>query len=98
MIETGQFRTSNSTPTSSVELSQLPDCAGSESQLVQVWFGVHIVCAYRGETDAAQRYAHAMARRFAGLKVTVNPPSTGSNGGISPMPPLPNERLWELIP
>lgn len=98
MIETGQFRTSNSTRSSSVELPPLSACTGSESQLVQVWFGDHIVCAYRGETDAAQRYADAMARRFAGLKVTVNPPPTGTSGGISAMPPLPNERLWELIP
>lgn len=83
---------------SSVELPPLPARTGSESQLVQVWFGDHVVCAYRGEADAAERYADAMARRFAGLKVTVNPPPIGPSCEVSATPPLPSERLWELIP
>jgi len=67
-------------------------------RLVQVWFGAHIVCAYRADTQAAARYAAAMRRRFAGLKVTVEPHPAQSVAGTSTVPSLPSEQMWELIP
>lgn len=72
--------------------------AGTADQLVQVWFGAHIVCAYRADPEAAERYATAMSRRFAGLKVTITPPAAHSPGARMPLPSLPRERMWELTP
>lgn len=61
---------------------------------VRVWFGEHVIADYRATPDLAERYAHAMARRFAGLRVTNDPvPSAGG-----PKPPLPGERLWDIPP
>jgi len=40
---------------------------------VRVWFGDHVVCDYRGDAEHAERYAAAMSRRFAGLRVTNDP-------------------------
>jgi hypothetical protein len=37
---------------------------------VRVWFGEHVIADYRAEPALAERYAQAMSRRFAGLKVT----------------------------
>lgn len=103
MIETGQFRTSNSTPIGSAKLPISPphtppnnaEAIGPAGyQLVQVWFGTHVVRTYRGPAAEAQRYAEAIGRRFAGLRVTVDPPSAA----VSTAPPLPSERMWELVP
>jgi hypothetical protein len=60
-----------------------------------VWFGDHVVADYRAEAELADRYAAAMSRRFAGLRVTSEPvpdsdPTPGRN--------LPGERLWEVTP
>lgn len=61
---------------------------------VQVWFGQHVIAAYVAEPELARRYATAMARRFAGLRVTNEPlPSPGTPGR-----PLPSERLWDNPP
>jgi hypothetical protein len=59
-----------------------------------VWFGDHIVADYRAEADVADRYAAAMSRRFAGLRVTSEPIPALDPGGQS----LPGERLWEVAP
>ncbi|HEY3559702.1 MAG TPA: hypothetical protein VGL05_19670 [Kribbella sp.] len=64
----------------------------SQRRHVQVWFGSHVIADYTAEPELADRYAAAMGRRFAGLKVTNDP---------VPLPtsqPLPNERLWGLPP
>jgi hypothetical protein len=61
-------------------------------QLVRVWFGHHVVCEYADTSDLAERYAEAMSRRFLGVKVTIE-----SNFDQRP-PPLPAERMWELVP
>lgn len=68
----------------------------SADSLVQVWFGNHVVCEYRADSAAAARYADAMRRRFAGLRVTIEPNPDRLN--IGAVPPLPGERLWELTP
>jgi hypothetical protein len=61
---------------------------------VRVWFGSHIVAQYVADPEHAERYAHAMARRFAGLRVTNEPlPSPDASGR-----PLPSERLWDTPP
>jgi hypothetical protein len=59
---------------------------------VRVWFGKHVVCSYTADPVAAARYAAAMARRFAGLRVTVDELVDDT------LRPLPCERLWVLAP
>lgn len=62
---------------------------------VRVWFGEHVVADYTAEAVAAARYGDAMARRFAGLRVTNEEADLSA-----PARPrsLPGERLWELVP
>ena len=58
-----------------------------------MWFGDHVVADYQAEADLADRYAAAMSRRFAGLRVTSEPvPKTDPAGS------LPGESLWEVAP
>jgi hypothetical protein len=65
-------------------------------RLVQVWFGTHVVCEYRADLATASQYADAMRRRFAGLRVTIEPnPDRLTEDAVAP---LPGERLWELTP
>lgn len=60
---------------------------------VRVWFGEHVIADYRADAENAARYATAMARRFAGLRVTNDPlPLTTT------LDPLPGERLWGVPP
>ncbi|GAA3084070.1 hypothetical protein JOF29_004408 [Kribbella aluminosa] len=40
---------------------------------VRVWFGEHVIAQYSAEEALADRYAAAMRRRFACLKVTTDP-------------------------
>lgn len=40
---------------------------------VRVWFGEHVVADYNAEPEMANRYAAAMSRRFASLRVTNDP-------------------------
>ena len=66
--------------------------ATSNRRHVRVWFGSHVIADYTADPEHAERYAEAMGRRFAGLKVT--------NDAV-PLPtslPLPNERLWDITP
>lgn len=72
----------------------------TERRQVRVWFGSHVIADYTAERDLADRYAAAMARRFAGLRVTseaVSATSTPPAAG-EPFPlPLPeNEHQWDL--
>ncbi|MER7244906.1 hypothetical protein [Kribbella sp. NPDC000426] len=46
---------------------------------VRVWFGVHVIADYTGEPAAALRYQAAMSRRFASLRVTIEPATTPVN-------------------
>ncbi len=70
------------------------DPAGPQRRRVRVWFGDHVVADYRAEADVADRYAAAMSRRFAGLRVTSEPIPVMDPGGRA----LPGERLWEVGP
>jgi hypothetical protein len=60
---------------------------------VRVWFGDHVVADYRAEAELAERYAAAMSRRFAGLRVTSDPIPEADPGRT-----LPGKRLWEAAP
>ncbi|ADB33619.1 hypothetical protein Kfla_4601 [Kribbella flavida DSM 17836] len=71
------------------------DDAESRRCRVRVWFGDHVVADYCAEAELAGRYAAAMTRRFAGLRVTSEPLSAADPGGGRP---LPGERLWEVAP
>ncbi|MGZ0152793.1 hypothetical protein ACXJJ3_37445 [Kribbella sp. WER1] len=66
-----------------------------ERRRVRVWFGDHVVADYRAEAELAERYAEAMSRRFAGLRVTCEPLAEHERG---PERKLPGERLWEVAP
>lgn len=60
---------------------------------VRVWFGEHAIATYVAEPELAERYAHAMARRYAGLRVTNDPvPARPSDAQ-----PLPPARLWGTV-
>lgn len=63
---------------------------------VQVWFGSHVIADYRADREHAERYAAAMDRRFAGLKITdeIIPVGTAPERAL----PLPSERLWGITP
>lgn len=59
---------------------------------VRVWFGPHLLHDYRAGAEAAEEYAKAIGKRFAGLTVTVDTEATED------MAPLPCEQLWMLTP
>jgi hypothetical protein len=40
---------------------------------VRVWFGEHVIAEYTAEPETAMRYQAAMTRRFASLRVTIEP-------------------------
>jgi hypothetical protein len=70
----------------------MSDLGTMEQRHVQVWFGETVIASYKAEPALAERYAEAMDRRFAGLKITnepVVPPSAL---------PLPSEILWPITP
>jgi hypothetical protein len=72
-----------------------PGTVRVERRRVRVWFGDHVVADYRAEAELAERYAAAMSRRFAGLRVTSEPVPDQDPG---PERKLPGERLWEVAP
>lgn len=67
-------------------------------QRVRVWFGEHVVVEYVAEPVRAEQYVEAMGRRFAGLRVTVDPRRGVVDTGVRRTAPLPAERLWVLTP
>ncbi|MEV8376736.1 hypothetical protein AB0P21_28595 [Kribbella sp. NPDC056861] len=71
-----------------------------ERRRVQVWFGSHVIATYVAERTLADRYAAAMGRRFAGLRVTnepLPPIALAEPDQLPDHPPIPSEaRLWPL--
>lgn len=67
--------------------------AGSGRSRVRVWFGRHAIADHTAESATAERYAAAMARRFAGCRVTVEPCPLPTDGRA-----LPPEQLWTCLP
>jgi hypothetical protein len=62
-----------------------------QRKVVKVWFGTHEIATYVAVPELADRYAAAMCRRFAGLRVT--------NELVAEAPQareLPVEALWPL--
>jgi hypothetical protein len=47
--------------------------SAQQRRCVRVWFGEHVIARYVAESALAERYEHAMRRRFAGLRVTNDP-------------------------
>ena len=45
-------------------------------QRVRVWFGQHIIADYTAEPAKAIRYQAGMTRRFASLRITIEPITT----------------------
>ena len=58
---------------------------------VQLWFGPHLLHNYRAGAEAAEAYAAAIGRRFAGLKITIDSEATAE------LSPLPCEQLWGVL-
>lgn len=54
-----------------------------------MWFGTEVICSHAAAPDEAERYARLMARRFAGLTVTID-----DQPGVRDTR-LPHELLWE---
>lgn len=46
---------------------------GTSERRVRVWFGRHAIADYTANAEAAGRFSDAMARRFAGLRITNEP-------------------------
>lgn len=59
---------------------------------IRLWFGPHVIHDYRAEAGAAEQYAQAIGRRFAGLRVTIDSRVTND------LKPLPCEQLWSSEP
>lgn len=66
----------------------------AERRRVRVWFGQHVIADYSADPEHAERYAAAMDRRFAGLRITNDPVPLVE----APKDRLPSERLWEIPP
>jgi hypothetical protein len=73
---------------------ELQDRDASQRRRVRVWFGEHVIADHTAEPALAQRYAAAMERRFAGLRVTID--DVPSAAGAIAAAGLPAERIWAL--
>jgi hypothetical protein len=51
----------------------LADAPLPTNRCVKVWFGEHVIAEYTAEPETAIRYQAAMTRRFASLRVTIEP-------------------------
>lgn len=65
-----------------------------EQRHVRVWFGQHVIANYVADAEHATRYAEAMDRRFAGLRIPNDPVPFPPASAL----PLPSERLWSTVP
>jgi hypothetical protein len=45
----------------------------STDRRVRVWFGEHVIAEYTAEPADAVRYQAGMTRRFASLRITIEP-------------------------
>lgn len=63
-----------------------------EERRVLLWFGEHLLRAYRAEPTAAVEYANAVGAHFPGLTVTVD------REDVDGLVRLPCEQLWTLTP
>lgn len=56
---------------------------------IRVWFGDEVICSHVADPDEAERYAALVARRFAGLAVTIDSAPGPQDAE------LPHHLLWE---
>ncbi|HZX05331.1 hypothetical protein [Kribbella sp.] len=54
-----------------------------DARRVRVWFGAHVIADYTAAPAAADRYQAAMARRFTGLRITVEPATLSVSDGAA---------------
>ncbi len=57
-------------------MTTLADVPRSTDRRVRVWFGEHVIADYTAEPAKAIRYRAGMMRRFASLRVTIEPATT----------------------
>ncbi|RZU13966.1 hypothetical protein EV645_4826 [Kribbella rubisoli] len=54
-------------------MTALTDIPRPAARRVRVWFGEHVIADYTGEPADALRYQAGMTRRFASLRITIEP-------------------------
>lgn len=60
------------------------------STKIKVYFGRHLIATYSADQDRADRYVEAVRRRFAGLRVELEP--AHRTAGVTAE--LPEEWQW----
>ncbi|MEU4194883.1 hypothetical protein AB0E69_23495 [Kribbella sp. NPDC026611] len=54
-------------------MTTLADVPPPTARRVRVWFGEHVIADYTAEPADAIRYQAGMTRRFASLRITIEP-------------------------
>lgn len=54
-------------------MTTLADVPPPAARRVRVWFGEHVIADYTAEPALAMKYQAGMTRRFASLRVTIEP-------------------------
>ena len=54
-------------------MTALVDDPRPTDRRVRVWFGEHVIADYTAEPTTAIQYQAAMTRRFASLRITIEP-------------------------
>ena len=54
-------------------MTVLVDSPPPAERRVRVWFGEHVIADYTAEVADAIRYQAGMTRRFASLRITIEP-------------------------
>lgn len=54
-------------------MTALTEGPRSADRRVRVWFGEHVIADYTAEPAKALQYQAAMTRRFASLRITIEP-------------------------
>jgi hypothetical protein len=54
-------------------MTALADVPRPAARRVRVWFGEHVIADYTGEPADALRCQAGMTRRFASLRITIEP-------------------------
>ncbi|TCC39367.1 hypothetical protein [Kribbella sindirgiensis] len=54
-------------------MTTLADVPRSTDRRVRVWFGEHVIADYTAEPAKALQYQAGMTRRFASLRITIEP-------------------------
>jgi hypothetical protein len=60
-------------------MTTLAEASLPTDRCVRIWFGEHIIAEYTAEPETAMRYQAAMTRRFASLRVTIEPAASDAD-------------------